>query len=146
MGRSYATENDAQRARLKAFVAGLSDATIARSIGHGWTVGVGLAHLAFWDRLWLTKFEEWERTGVVRIPPVENFVNGINDGMLPWWQAIAPAQIKYEVIAAAETVDSKAESLPEALVEAILAARPRTLVRATHRRQHLDEIERVLAD
>jgi hypothetical protein len=50
------------------------------------------------------------------------------------------------VIAAAETVDSKAESLPEALVEAILAARPRTLVRATHRRQHLDEIERVLAD
>ena len=146
MGRSYATENDAERARLKAFVTGLSDATIARSIGHGWTVGVGLAHLAFWDRLWLTKYEEWQRTGVVRIPPVENFVNGINDGMLPWWQAIAPAQIKYEVITAAETADSKTESLPEALVEAILAVRPRTLVRATHRRQHLDEIERALAD
>src|SRR5436309_12060138 len=102
MGRPYATENDAERARLKAFVAGLSDATITRSIGHGWTVGVGLAHLAFWDRLWLAKFEEWERTGVVRIPPVETFVSGINDGMLPWWQAIAPAQIRYEVLAAAE--------------------------------------------
>jgi uncharacterized damage-inducible protein DinB len=146
MGRPYATENDAERARLKAFVAGLSDATIGRSIGHGWTVGVGLAHLAFWDRLWLAKFEEWERTGVVRVPSVENFVNGINDGMLPWWQAIAPAQIKYQVLAVAEAADSKAESLPEALVETILAVRPRTLVRATHRRQHLDEIERALAD
>jgi len=145
MGRPYATENDAERTRLKAFVAGLSDATIARSIGHGWTVGVGLAHLAFWDRLWLAKFEEWERTDVVRISSVENFVNGINDGMLPWWQAIAPAQIKYEVITAAEATDSKAESLPGALVEAILAVRPRTLVRATHRRQHLDEIEHALA-
>ncbi|PYM61091.1 MAG: hypothetical protein DME11_23890, partial [Candidatus Rokuibacteriota bacterium] len=114
MGRPYATENDAERTRLKAFVAGLRDATIARSIGHGWTVGVGLAHLAFWDRLWLAKFEEWERTGVVRVPPVESFVNAINDGMLPWWQAIAPAQIRYEVIAAAEAADSKAESLREA--------------------------------
>ena len=146
MGRSYVTENDAGRVRLKAFVAGLSDATIARSIGHGWTVGVGLAHLAFWDRLWLAKFEEWERTEVVRIPPVENFVNGINDGMLPWWHAMGPAQIRYEVIAAAEAADRKAERLPEPLVAAILAVRPRTLVRAIHRRQHLDEFERALAD
>jgi len=145
MGRSYAEENDAERARLRAFVAGLSDAQIGRSIGHGWTIGVGLAHLAFWDRLWLAKFEEWERTGVVAIPPVEDFVNGMNDGMLPWWQTIAPVQVRQEVVAAAELADSKAESLPEALVEAILSARPRTLVRAIHRRQHLEEIERALA-
>ena len=142
MGRSYAKENDAEQARLKAFVAGLSDAQIARSIGHGWTVGVGLAHLAFWDRLWRAKFEEWERTGVVAMPPVESFVNGMNDGMLSWWQTIAPAQVRQEVIAAAELADSKAESLPDPLVEAILSVRPRTLVRAIHRRQHLDEIER----
>jgi uncharacterized damage-inducible protein DinB len=145
MGRSYVTENDAERARLKAFVAGLSDATVARAIGHGWTVGIALAHLAFWDRLWLAKFDEFERTGVVKIPPVETFVNGMNDGMLPWWQTIAPAQIRHEVVAAAEAVDRKAESLPDALVDAILSARPRTLIRAVHRRQHLDEIERALA-
>src|SRR5436190_19465480 len=127
MGRPYATENDAERTRLKAFVAGLRDATIARSIGHGWTVGVGLAHLAFWDRLWLAKFEEWERTGVVRVPPVESFVNGINDGMLPWWQAIAPAQISYEVFAAAEAAVSKAESLCYELSKENHAVHPRTL-------------------
>ena len=146
MDTSYVAENEAELARLKAFVGRLSDADMARPVGAHWTVGVGLAHLAFWDRLWLAKFEEWERTGEVVVPRVETFVNGINDGMLPWWQAIAPARIKYEVITAAEAADSKAESLPEALVDAILAVRPRTLVRATHRRQHLDEIERALAD
>ncbi len=145
MGRSYVTENDAERARLKAFVAGLSDDEIARSVGHEWTVGVALMHLAFWDRLWLAKFEEWERTGVAKIPPLESFVNGMNDGMLPWWRTIAPAQVRHEVIAAAEAVDSKAERLPEALVEAILSVRPRTLIRALHRREHLNEIERALA-
>jgi hypothetical protein len=70
----------------------------------------------------------------------------MNDGMLPWWQTIAPAQVRHEVIAAAEAADSKAERLPGALVEAILGVRPRTLVRAIHRRQHLDEIERGLAE
>jgi uncharacterized damage-inducible protein DinB len=145
MDRSYVTENDAERARLKAFVTRLTDDEMARSMGHGWTVGVGLMHLAFWDRLWLAKFEEWERTGVVKIPPVRDFVHGINDGMLPWWRTIAPAQVKHEVIVAAEAADSKAESLPETLVEAILSVRPRTLIRAIHRRHHLDQIERALA-
>ena len=145
MDRSYVAENDAERARLKAFVAGLSDGDMTRPIGHGWTVAVGLAHLAFWDRLWLGKFEEWERTGVVKLPPVETFVNGINDGLLPWWLTIAPAQVRHEVIAAAEAADGKAGSLPEPLVEAIVSVRPRTIVRAIHRRQHVDEIERALA-
>ncbi len=80
----------------------------------------------------------------MRIPPVEDFLNGINDVTLPWWHGISPAQIKYEVVEAADAADSRAESLPEALVQAILTVRPRTLVRATHRRQHLDEIERAL--
>jgi hypothetical protein len=81
---------------------------------------------------------------VVERPPGGLF-NGINDGMLPWWRTMAPAQVKHEVIAAAEAVDRKAESLPETLAEAILAVRPRTLIRAIHRRAHLDSIERALA-
>ncbi len=63
MGRPHATENDGERARPKAFVAGLSEATITHPIGNGRTVGVGLAHLAFWDRPCLAKFAERERTG-----------------------------------------------------------------------------------
>ena len=69
----------------------------------------------------------------------------MNDGMLPWWRAIAPAQVRHEVIAAAEAADDKARRLPVALVEAVLATRPRTILRAVHRRQHLDELEPVVA-
>lgn len=147
MNRSYVAENQAGRQRLKALVARLSDADMARRLGQHWTVSVGLVHLAFWDRLWLAKFEEWERTGVVEMPPVNTGGNpaAINDAMLSWWRTISPSQVRYEVIAAAEAVDSKAERLPQSIVEAILAVRPRTLIRGIHRREHLDEIERGLA-
>ena len=145
MDRSYVAENDAERARLKAIVARLTDADMARAMSEEWTVGVGLMHLAFWDGLSLSKFEEWERTGTVQIPPMRDMVDGINHAMLPWWRTIAPAQVRHAVIAAAEAVDRKAETIPEPIVEAILAVRPRSLARAIHRRQHLDQIERALA-
>jgi hypothetical protein len=144
MDRSYVAENAAERARLKACVVRLSNDEMARPISPTWTIGVALAHLAFVDRLWLAKFEEWERTGEVAMPPGGLF-NRINDAMLPWWRSMAPVHVEHEVMAAAEAVDRKAESLPEPLVEAILAVRPQALIRAVHRRAHLDTIERTLA-
>jgi hypothetical protein len=145
MDRSYVAANDAERARLKAIVDRLTDADLARAMSEAWTIGVGLMHLAFWDGLSLSKFEEWERTGTVQIPPMRDMVDGINQAMLPWWQTIAPAQVRHAVIAAAEAVDRKAETLPVPIIEAIQAVRPRSLERAIHRRQHLDHIERALA-
>jgi hypothetical protein len=145
MDRSYVAENNAERARLHAIIARLTDTDMARPMSEEWTVGVGLLHLAFWDRLSLSKFEEWERTGTVEIPPMRDMVDGINHAMLPWWRTVAPAQARHEVIVAAEAVDRKAETLPAPIIEAILAARPRSLMRAVHRRQHLDQIERALA-
>jgi hypothetical protein len=35
-----------------------------------WTVGMGLMPLAFWAGLSLAKFEAWERTGEVQLPPM----------------------------------------------------------------------------
>jgi hypothetical protein len=102
-------------------------------------------HLAFWDGLSLSKFEEWERTGEVQVPPMRDMVDGINQAMLPWWRTIAPAQVRHAVVAAAEAVDHKGETLIAPIVEAILVVRPRSLTRAIHRRQHLDQIERALA-
>jgi Mycothiol maleylpyruvate isomerase N-terminal domain len=145
MDRSYVTENAAERARLQALVARLTDADMARPVSEDWTVGVALMHLAFWDGLSFSKFEEWERTGTVDIPPLRDMVDGINNAMLPWWRTVAPAQIRHAVVAAAEAVDRKVETLPAPIVEAILAVRPRSLTRAIHRRQHLDQIERALA-
>jgi hypothetical protein len=145
MDRSYVAENDAERARLKAVVDRLTDADLARLMSEEWTIGAGLLHLAFWDGLSLSKFEEWERTGEDQSPPMRDLVLAINQVMLPWWRTIAPAQIRHAVVVAAEAVDHKAETLPVPIIEAILAVRPRSLTRAVHRRQHLDQIERALA-
>ena len=76
---------------------------------------------------------------------MRDMVDGINQAMVSWWRTIAPAQVRHAVVAAAEAVDRKAETLPAPIIEAILAARPRSLMRAIHRRQHLDQIERALA-
>ncbi len=141
-GRLYVAVNDAERARLQTLVAGLSDGDLARPIGHGWTVGVGLAHLAFWDRRSLAALEEWERDGV-RVVPTDP--DAINDALLAQWLAAPPREVVAEVLAAAEAVDGKVESLTAQFAEAVLAQRPRSIIRAIHRREHLDEIERALA-
>jgi hypothetical protein len=48
-------------------------------------------------------------------------------------------------VASAEAVDRAAERLPQELVDRNAAAgTPVNLLRATHRREHLDEIERAL--
>jgi len=142
--RLYSAENTAQRARLQALVARLSDDDLARPIGHDWTVGVALAHLAYWDRLWLGMIEDWERAGAVKLPPAGSF-DSTNDDLLPQWLRVPPAEAKQEALAAAKAIDRKVEGLADTLAEAVLAARPRTLNRAIHRREHLDEIERALA-
>jgi hypothetical protein len=88
---------------------------------------------------------QWERTGRVDIPPLRDMDDGMNHAVLPWWWTIAPAQMRHAVVAAAEAVDRKAETLPAPIIEAILSVRPRSLTRAIHRRQHLDQVERALA-
>lgn len=123
----------------------MTDTDLGVDIGHGWTASVALAHLAFWDRLWLAKLEEFERVQEVKFPALGQAVNALNDGMLIWWQNIALAQIRFEVVAAAEAIDKKVAGLPDSILEPILSARPRTLIRATHQLEHLGEIESALA-
>jgi uncharacterized damage-inducible protein DinB len=147
--RSFARENQAERERLQSLVENLSDADMARPLGGGWTVSAQLAHLAFWDRLWLEKFEEWERTGIVRIP-LEGYhrgpgpatqVDAVNNAMLPWWLAMEFDEVRHEVVAAAEAIDRRIETLSDPELEQLLTMRPRTATRAVHRREHLSGIE-----
>ena len=59
--RTYIARNDAERARLRALVARLSDADLARPMPGGWTVAAVLAHLAFWDQRIMVLLERWEQ-------------------------------------------------------------------------------------
>lgn len=143
--RSYVARNDVERARLKALVTRSSDADLARAMPAGWTVAAVLGHLAFWDQRILTLIEGWERGAPP--PPLERKedVDWINDAGKPLLLALAPRTAAEVAVATAEAVDRRVAALPEDLVAKNAATgSPLSLSRAVHRKEHLDEIERVL--
>lgn len=145
--RAYIAHNTAQRERLRALVARLSDEDLRRPLSAGWTVAGVLAHLAFWDRRALILLERWERGGPQSAPhPINrDDVDWINDSAKALCVALPPRAAAQLAVATADAVDRKVEALAQDLVAANQAAgNPVNLVRADHRREHLDEIERGL--
>jgi hypothetical protein len=81
------------------------------------------------------------------MPPHDDEANvdWINDAAKPMFLALPPRRAAELALAIAEAADRKVESLSDELVARNAAAgTPVALARASHRRQHLDEIERAL--
>jgi hypothetical protein len=145
--RSYVAENRAQLERLRALVDKLSDRELAGPMDAGWTVAGVLAHLAFWDQRIVTLVDRWA-DGRGTPPPAydEAAVDWINDAGKPLCLALPPRVAARMAIAAAIAADHRVAGLSEAQLAANAAAgRPISVLRAEHRRGHLDEIERTLA-
>ncbi len=144
--RSYVADNAAQRERLRALVDRLADEDLRRPVSAGWTVAAGLAHLAFWDRRILVLLDRWDREGVPPRPLDRDDVDWINDAAKALCLALPARAAARLALETAEAVDRRVESLAEPRLAANDAAgRPVNLLRAEHRREHLDEIERALA-
>ena len=155
---SYLRDNAQERERLRAIVARLNDDDLRRSIGHGWTVSAALAHLAYWDRLVVGWLADWERLGIRTAPQLSVWRESLhlednNDEMLPQWLAMPGDAVVRDVLHTAETLDQRLEALDPAFFQTICATlisrvgnRPWLIDRATHRREHLDEIERLLGE
>lgn len=144
--RAYVAENNAQRERLRALVARLSDDDLSRPLDAGWTIAGVLGHLIFWDQRTLVLIESWKRTPHTSPRNIdENDVDWINDSAKALCLALAPRAAARLAVATAEAVDRAVEGLSDSQVAANDAAgRPLNLFRAEHRREHLDEIEQVL--
>jgi hypothetical protein len=145
--RLYVGRNTAERERLRALVSRMSDEELGRPLSAGWTIAGVLAHLAFWDQRILIVIERWERGGPGSAPGRINpdDVQWINDAAKPLWLALPPRAAARLAVATAEAVDQKVETLSDDLVAATAAAgHPLNLLRAEHRREHLDEIEHAL--
>lgn len=143
--RAYVAQNNAQLERLRALVDRLSDEELRRRLSAGWTVAGVLAHLAFWDQRVLVLIERWERLGAGSVPPRINRegVDWINDAAKALCLALPPRTAARLAVATAEAVDREVETLAADLIAANSAAgNPINLLRAEHRREHLDEIER----
>jgi hypothetical protein len=143
--RGYVARNDTECARLKTLVTKCSDADLARPMPAGWTVAGVLGHLAFWDQRILELLHQWETKGVAPNLEVEADTDWINDAGKPLLLAVPPRKAAELAVAIAEATDRKVAGLSDDLItKNVAAGNPLNLSRADHRREHLDDIERVL--
>ena len=142
--RSYVAENDRERRRLEALVGKLDDGALGRAMPAGWTVAAVLAHLAFWDQRIVLLSEQLRRGASV--PPADaGNVDWINDAAKPTQLALAPRRAATLAVETARAADQAVATLSDDLLAKNAAAgSPINLLRAEHRREHLDEIEHVL--
>ena len=144
--RTFIALNDAARSRLRALVARLTDADLARPMPAGWTVASVLAHVAFWDQRILVLLDRWEQSpSTVPREINEADVDWVNDATKALLLAMPPRRAAELTIATAEAVDARVAALPDDLLARNAAAgSPLLMTRAVHRGEHLDEIEHVL--
>ncbi len=141
LDRSFIELNRASTNRIHSLIASLTDEQIHHPVGEHWTVGIALAHLAFWDRRVMYVLDTTEHDGTLFIPEIDIFVNDLS---LPLWAAIPPREAGRIAIETAEALDRQLEGFPPALLEELYAYTKRWVVRALHRGEHLDEVDAAL--
>ena len=144
LDRSYNPENDRERRRLEALVESLDDAALSRPMPAGWTVAGVLAHLAFWDQRVVIFIDMLARGARIPRENAED-VDWINDAAKPQQLALPPRRAATLALETARATDRAVAALSDDLLAKNAAAGgPIYLNRWRHRREHLDDIERVL--
>ena len=145
--RSYVAENRAQLERLRALTDKLTDQQLAGPMEEGWTVAGVLAHLAFWDERVVILIDRWAGgRGAAPLAYDETAVDWINDAGKPLCLALPPRVAARMAVEAAVAADERVAGLSEAqLATNTAAGSPISVRRAEHRREHLNEIEHILA-
>jgi hypothetical protein len=139
--RSFVTENDTERERMRSLITRLGDAGLRRPMPAGWTVAAVLAHIAFWDAravYWLDKYAQ----GTEPSPYEPENTDAINESAKPLCLALPPRDAAQLALRLAEESDGKVKALSDAMLAKIeRKGVPFNLSRAIHRKEHLDEIE-----
>ena len=141
LDRSFVERNRASTERIRELAGRLTDEEMRHPVGEHWTVGIALAHLAFWDRRVLYVLDRTEREGKVFVPEIDIFVNDLS---LPLWAAVPPREAARIAIETAEELDRRLEHFPPALLEEVYRVNERWVVRTLHRGEHLDEVDAAL--
>jgi hypothetical protein len=142
--RSYIDANTRERERLRALVERLDDEALTASVNEYWTVAGVLGHLAYWDIRVLVLAEKID-SGELWVPgDAEPEGDWLNDSTRPLIHAIAPREAAKLALRTAEETDARVAGLPLERVWPRDPESPINVVRADHRREHLDEIEAAL--
>jgi Mycothiol maleylpyruvate isomerase N-terminal domain len=142
---SYVEQNDRERERMRRIVEGLGDEQLARRVNEHWTVAGILGHIAFWDGRVLALAEKLESGVPFSDSDTEpEDVDWINDAARPLIHAIPPRELAGLALDIAERTDARVASLPTDRLYPQDPDSPINAVRATHRGEHLDQIEAAL--
>jgi hypothetical protein len=146
--RPYVEPNTRERERLRGLVERLSDEELRRQVNEHWTVAGVLGHIAFWDARVLFLAEKLTRGAPFTPSDTEpEDPDWINDSTRPLIHAIAPREAAQLALRIAEETDQRVASLPPALTAGTWPEDPKSPLnplRASHRGEHLDEIQAAL--
>ena len=137
----HSSSNAESTGRLRALVERLSDEDLSHSLGHEWTVGFALAHLAFWDARQVAALQ--------RFASGEGFPSediATNATLSAIASAFDPSSVGDAAVSAAEELDAIVESLTTEQLDSLQkAGKSYAIDRAAHREEHICQIEETLA-
>jgi DinB superfamily len=143
--RSYLHDNDRERERLRALIEGLSEDDLRAAVNEFWTVAGVLGHIAFWDARALSLADKLDRSIPFSPSDAEpEDVDWINDASRALIHAIEPVRVARLALQIAEATDARVAGLPVDRLWPNDPASPLYPVRASHRGEHLDEIDAAL--
>jgi len=151
ISEAFADSNRTERERLRALVRRLDARSLAVRLPNGWTVAGALAHIALWDRQRLCLMRRWAAGDMCPGDPPDNArkYDGdlFNDAAQPLLELIPPALAAAAAVVAAEEIDKFLLEISDEVV-AMALAQPDApnLDRGSHRKHHLDIIEKALTE
>jgi DinB superfamily len=143
--RGYVEENTRERERMRAIAEAASDDDLRLAVNPHWTVAAVLGHIAFWDARVLALSEKIERGASFGPDDHEpEDVDWINDASRPLIHAVPPLDLATLAMEIAEQADERVTTLPLDRLWPTDPNSPLQPLRASHRGEHLDEVEAAL--
>ncbi|HEX2424834.1 MAG TPA: DinB family protein [Actinomycetota bacterium] len=146
-GRGYVDENARELARMRSIVERVSDAQLGLPVNDHWTVAAVLGHIAFWDGRALALGQKLQ--GGMRFSPSDDEpedVDWINDASRPLIHAVPARELAQLAVRIAEETDALVAALPAERMWPDDSDSPLNPIRASHRGEHLDDVDRVLGE
>ena len=143
--RPYVEENTRERERLRALVERLREEELRSQVNEHWTVAGVFGHIAFWDARVLALSQKLELG--IPFSPDDNEpedVDWINDASRPLIHAVPASDLARLALEIAEETDAKVSTLPSDRLWPTDPASPIYALRASHRGEHLDDVEAAL--
>jgi hypothetical protein len=143
--REYIDQNTRERERLRDLVERLDEGELRLPVNEHWTVAAVFGHIAFWDARVLALAGKLDRGVPFSSSDAEpEDVDWINDASRPLIHAVPPLEAAGLALRIAEETDALVAGLPVDRLWPNDPDSPLYALRASHRGEHLDEVEAAL--